>query len=230
MAIDKAKVKAPKIPVLNALQEAENLFHWATDDKQMLVAKGLEIIFLDELPIRAGTCREAESLWVKERNTTHDTKKEWEKVYHEAEKLRKEILDAFDFAFRKDEELLKKVSYIRKGDSHTDLIQDLSDMAVLGKANKPLMEKINFDMALFDKADNTASSMARLLAIINGERQQDNPIKIIRDKAYTHLKEAVDEVRACGKYVFANNKDRLKGYISNYFKTRKKRSKDNKNG
>lgn len=34
--------------------------------------------------------------------------------------------------------------------------------------------------------------------------------KIIRDKAYTFLKEAYDEVRACGKYVFADDPDRLK--------------------
>ena len=34
----------------------------------------------------------------------------------------------------------------------------------------------------------------------------------MRDKAYTHLKQAVDQVRECGQYVFWRNEARLKGY------------------
>ena len=40
----------------------------------------------------------------------------------------------------------------------------------------------------------------------------------MRDKAYTHLKQAVDEVRECGQYVFWRNEARLKGYSSRYFR------------
>ena len=40
----------------------------------------------------------------------------------------------------------------------------------------------------------------------------------MRDKAYTHLKQAVDEVRECGHYVFWRNEARLKGYSSRYFR------------
>jgi len=40
----------------------------------------------------------------------------------------------------------------------------------------------------------------------------------MRDKAYTHLKQAVDQVRECGQYVFWRNEARLKGYGSRYFR------------
>ena len=70
------------------------------------------------------------------------------------------------------------------------MIQDLSDLSVLGKANQPL------------------------LAAMNGERAENNSAKTIRDKAYTLLKKAVDEIREAGKYVFWKNPDRLKGYYS----------------
>ena len=135
------------------------------------------------------------------------------------------MLGAFDYAFRNEEALLKKVSLIRQGSGKADMIQDLNDIAVLGKANGQLMAKIRIDMALFDKSADIADKMAHLLAIINGEKQQETSEKIFRDKAYTYLKEAVDEVRACGKYVFTDNPERMKGYISNYFK--KKRKKNN---
>ncbi|MCH9008526.1 hypothetical protein IIA29_11070, partial [candidate division KSB1 bacterium] len=41
---------------------------------------------------------------------------------------------------------------------------------------------------------------------------------MMRDKAYTHLKQAVDQVRECGQYVFWRNEARLKGYGSRYFR------------
>jgi hypothetical protein len=56
--------------------------------------------------------------------------------------------------------------------------------------------------------------MANLLAEANG------------DKAYTHMKVLVDEIREAGKYVFRNNKNRLKGYSSDYWKKQNRKKKD----
>jgi hypothetical protein len=38
--------------------------------------------------------------------------------------------------------------------------------------------------------------------------------RIIRDKAYYYLKNAIKEVRACGQYVFRNDKEHLEEYTS----------------
>ena len=59
--------------------------------------------------------------------------------------------------------------------------------------------------------------MAELLAQVNGERADGNRARIIRDLAYTHLKEAVDEIRDAGQYVFWDNEARLEGYYGKYF-------------
>ena len=40
--------------------------------------------------------------------------------------------------------------------------------------------------------------------------------KKIRDQAYTHLKEAVDEIRETGRYVFRQDKKRVRAYASVY--------------
>ncbi len=48
--------------------------------------------------------------------------------------------------------------------------------------------------------------------------QENSVAKSLRDKAFTHLKEAVDEIRAAGKYVFKNDPERFKGYMSQYFR------------
>jgi hypothetical protein len=49
--------------------------------------------------------------------------------------------------------------------------------------------------------------------------------KKIRHQAYTHLKEAVDLIYHCGRYVFCRNDARLKGYSSNHLRMKKMRWK-----
>ncbi|MCX6580051.1 MAG: hypothetical protein NT166_07690 [Candidatus Aminicenantes bacterium] len=48
-------------------------------------------------------------------------------------------------------------------------------------------------------------------------------VKRIRDQAYTYLKEAVDEIRRTGQYVFRRNKERYIGYISMHLRHAKSR-------
>jgi hypothetical protein len=115
------------------------------------------------------------------------------------------------------------------------MIQDLNDLSVLGKANPQLLEAINLDMSLLDEAAQTAKEMAALLAEVNRSRREHSEAKRIRDQAYTHLKEAVDEIRRCGQYVFRQNKERLMGYRSSHIRQiksrqrRKRRNEDDKN-
>jgi len=67
------------------------------------------------------------------------------------------------------------------------------------------------------------NDLADLLATANGDKVEKNASKTIRDKAYTHLKELVDEVRAAGKYLFWRNPNRLKGYTSEFWKRKNSR-------
>jgi hypothetical protein len=98
------------------------------------------------------------------------------------------------------------------------MIQDLSDLAALGKANTEPLKAISLDLTLLDKAEAMSSQMASLLANANGKKLEDNKLRLLRDKAYTHAKEAVDEIRRCGQYVFSKDEQRYKGYTSRYYK------------
>jgi hypothetical protein len=46
-------------------------------------------------------------------------------------------------------------------------------------------------------------------------------VKKIRNQAYTHLKEAVDLIYDCGKFVFCENPARLNGYCSNHLRMKR---------
>jgi hypothetical protein len=112
------------------------------------------------------------------------------------------------------------------------MIEDLNDLSLLGKDNTRLLEAINFDLSLLDKAAQTSREMAVLLDEKDRERERErgepSEAKKIRDQAYTHLKEAVDDILEAGKFVFRQNKKRLRKYASAYRRnttSKKKRSR-----
>jgi len=211
-------VMYPNMPVDTYLQEAENLYQWVKDDKEAFESIGFDWTIVEEIPVRAGALREAESIWAKELNSRQEAEQRWNDESPDAYDLRDQLLHTFRYAYRKNPELLTNVSEIAEGASHSDMIQDLNDLAVLGKANTAELEAINFDFTLLDKAASTADQMAEVLAMANGDRAKDSEYKEVRDKAYTHLKEVVDEVKECGKYLFWRDEDRLQGYTSAYYK------------
>ena len=219
-AITPENTSAPTIPVDVYVQEAENLYHWCLDDKAALAAAGLDWSYVTNLPSRAGACRESQSLWIKERNTRQQAEQEWKQKSPEAFNLRDRLTHTFRYAFRNHDDLLARVTDIEQGNTNSDMVQDLNDLSVLGKANLDLLKSIGFDPTILDNAALLSDQMGDLLGATNGERQKDSEAMVIRDKAFTFLKQAVDEIRDCGKYVFWHNSDRLDGYTSEYWKRR----------
>lgn len=220
-AIEPQEVLTPNVPVKVFVQEAEDLWHWCIDDQEALTRAGLNWEFVTSLPTRAGACREAQSLWTKERKLIQQAEQDWKNEAPIAFELRNSLLHNFRFAFRKNAELMASLDEIAQGDSNADMVQDLNDLSVLGKANPDLLTAINFDLTQLDTAATTSDRMGDLLGATNGERKENSPTMDIRDRAFTYLKEAVDEIRDHGKFVFFRNPARLKGYISDYWKDQK---------
>ena len=212
-----ADVLTPNMPIDVFVQEAENLYHWCLDDQNPLIRVGLNWNLVTSLPTRAGACREAQSLWVKEHNTRQQAEQAWKKEAPAAFDLRDQLVHDFRFAFRKFDNLVARVDEIAQGDTNSDMVQDLNDLATLGRANGDLLGIISFDFSLIDKAASLSDHMGDLLGATNGERKEDSEAMLIRDKAYTYLKQAVDEIRECGKFAFWRTPERLKGYFSDHW-------------
>lgn len=218
-------IKKPTMPIQVAVQEAENLYSWAQDDKAALTAAGLDWSLVESLLSRAGALREAESRWYKERFQLDDAQQQWDQRSPEAYALRDKLLRDMRFAFRRDEALLKRVAGIAEGNGNADMLQDLSDLASLGRDYTDALAKIGVDAAELDRAVALADEMSHVLAEATRDRKLSGSARVIRDQAYTHLKQAVDEIRDTGQYAFWNDGVRRDGYISTYL--RKKNSRRN---
>ncbi|GAA4271194.1 hypothetical protein GCM10022258_04870 [Aquimarina gracilis] len=55
-----------------------------------------------------------------------------------------------------------------------------------------------------------------MAARANGLSLDNSKAKEIRDRAFTHLKEAMDEIRDTDKYTFRKDPKCYKGYVSRY--------------
>jgi len=174
-AIQPADVMIPNMPVSVFVQESEDLYHWCRDDRDALINGGIDPVLIDLLPVRAGACRESQSLWIKERNTRQQAEQEWKVMAPQAFGLRNHLLHAFRYAFRKDPVLLGRVDEIAQGDTNSDMVQDLNDLSVLGKANLNQVTAVGVPVEQLDEAANVSDVMGDLLGATNGERSHDRP-------------------------------------------------------
>lgn len=213
-ALEVAAVKPPNMPIDAFVQEAENLYHWSQQDREDLEHAGFDWSTVAELPVRAGACREAESRWITQRFTREDARKQWavESVY--AYDLRDELLHTLTYAYRNQADLLGRVQEIRDGNGHADMVQDLNDLAVLGRANLEPLAAINFTLTRLDEAATLAKSMGNLYGQVNSEQYVE--VLDMRNRAYTALYYSVRALRDCGQYVFWRDEERVQGYRSAY--------------
>ena len=218
-AIPDDQIKTPnQIPVEIYIQEAESLFSWCQEDKDELTVSGLDWTLVEDLPTRCGALREAESKWGKERFTREEAEKLWLREAPKGYDLRNVIAHHFYYAFQHDQSLIDKVNYFLEGSTHAGMIQCLNDFSVLGRDNQELLTNIGFDLTLLDLAAQKADELAPIYGAATRDREDYHAVKKIRDQAFTHVKEVVDLIRKCGKFVFWRNPVRLKGYRSNYLR------------
>ncbi len=217
-SIDPKSMKHPNMPVGINLQEAEDLYAWCGPDKIKLTAAGLDEAVLDGLPSKIGALRHIQSQWNSTRMTKEEAQKQFALLGPSAYDLCDELVHHMLFGYRKHPDLKSRVQAIADGTGDADMIQDLSDLAVHGKNNPEPLAEINFDMSLLDQAASQSDALSALLGSARGEKATDKEIKIMRDKAYTYLKESVDEIRQTGQYTFWRDKARKPGYASAHFR------------
>ncbi|MGZ2371581.1 hypothetical protein ACXR6G_17510 [Ancylomarina sp. YFZ004] len=215
-AVTKQQIKQCDMPIGIYLQEAESLHTRASNDLAFLTAVGMTAELLAKLLPRTGALRTAQSNWEELNTVREDAKEAWKAEWPVFIEFRNDLIDHMDFAYRNDEALIRKMNAIKEGDSQGDAIQDMANLSVLGKANLVPLEAINFDETLLDSAAEAADRIGRLLGAVNGHMYVDDETKVIRDQAYTLLKQVMDEIRNYGRFVFRKNTDHVKSYSSKH--------------
>lgn len=202
------------------INEAEGLHTRASLDIALLDKYNLTLDDLNRLLVCTGALRTAQSNWEAKRSAKKKAGDLWNLEAPELFRFRDEMADHMEFALRDNPTALEIVKKIKEGTSRSDAIQDLADLAVLGKDNIKALTAIKYEIGLLDKASEKADYFAGLLGDINGRMYFEDDIKLVRDKAYTLCKEIVNKIRSYGKFVFRNNPVKQKAYASKYSRER----------
>lgn len=212
----------PNLPVAVALEEAEELYLWVQNDRAQLEAVGLDWELVDDLPLRAAACRYIEGEWKHHLSTTSDAEKEWLQKRDQAKALSVDLTRALRFALHRKLNVLgaqkPTAGYLRQ----EAFIEYCYNIAILAADYTEQLQAVGFDLSRLDGACDNAEHLSVLLARVNTERGEQYILRNQRNRAYTHLKEAVDQIRRCGKFAFASQPERLKGYASAYGRKSKK--------
>jgi hypothetical protein len=215
----------PNMPISKMIEEAESLLQWCQEDKVRLTAVGLKWPLVEKLSVRIGALSYIQGEWNKESKSTSDAQRVWNLHAPVAYELRNGLIHDFLFAYFSSPDALANTQHIAEGTGNADMIQDLVDLGALGKANPAPLTAIGFNLALLDQAVDLAEEMNVFLGLANGTRLHANLSVQKRDRAYTYLKDAVDEIRRCGQYAFWRDENRKKGYVSLYQKKKSAKSK-----
>jgi hypothetical protein len=202
------------------INEAEALHTRASLDIALLDKYNLTPDHLNRLLVCTGALRTAQSNWEAKRSAKKKARDAWDAEAPELFRFRDEMADHMEFALRDNPRALEIVKKIKEGTSRSDAIQDLADLAVLGRENTPALTAINYELNLLDKATEMSDYYGALLGDINGRMYFEDDVKLVRDKSYTLTKEIVDKIRSYGKFIFRNNPEKQKAYASKYNRER----------
>jgi hypothetical protein len=210
------------IPMNVYLQEAENLYNWCQDDKEKLIANGLDWALVEDMPARILMLRETQSMWMTSDSRSNTAREMWVEKAPFARELQKDILRSLRFACRENQNALQQIKRLGPGRKNSDMIQNLSDLAAQGRKCSDDLKTINFDLSKLVKASNLANELAGYLAHLQtGDLHGMKNRKNKKPGIYTHLKEAVDSARVFGKFVFRMDESRFSGLCQQLFKVKK---------
>jgi hypothetical protein len=135
--------------------------------------------------------------------------------------MKNNLIHALRYALRNDTDAVRHLRAIGKETRQSGLVQALYNLSDLCEDNANNLATIGFPLEQIGPSAELSGQLSRYIASAAEERSERGAIRLLRDRAFVHCKQAVDAIRACGKYVFQNEPQRLKGYSSRYRRKKK---------
>lgn len=209
------KVKEPPYPPPHLVAEANALYLVADRHRKSLNAVGVDDALIDALPRRAQALAGAQAA----RALVPETERSAQELETEeaAYEVRNELYAAGRFATRDDDLAQSSLDRVSEGAGLDDLVQDLKDLhAFAGKYESELVAiKIDVD-TLTKRALALAGEFEQQLAHRRAATDAERAATDLRNRAATHLYEAMAEIRAAGVFAFRNDPNVLPLFRSAY--------------
>ena len=200
----------------DTIAESEMYFVIENEDFDKLTHAGLNPKYIKSLNARVGAFAYAAAQYELLLDDENEAAKIWKEKFPLGVELRRKLLVDLEFAYRKDDELKQRVEEIKEGRGNRDQILDLLASYIMAKEHPEPLQQINFDFSKAEEAKKLHDELedAHARAILDKSKQPES--MKIRDKAYTYLKEATDEIQEYRQYVFHDDPERYDLYLSDF--------------
>jgi len=111
-----------------------------------------------------------------------------------------------------------QIKEIAAGDEDITMVDDFEYLTAMARENPAPLRAVNFNFSLIHDTEFLQAKLSEVRAAAAGESTPAVAAGYrLRTAAYTHLREGVDTIRACGQFVFARDAKRLRGYLQDNF-------------
>lgn len=208
-ALDESFASPIDCPVADLCHESRELEAVVAQMGEKIVAGSrLDAALCEALKPRRKLLEGTEQDWLAHRlSQSSSDRKDAQK---KAEQLKKDLIAALRYFLHHDPAVQARVDDIIPGTGLADLIDDLSKLATLARENAASLRRADLPADAADQADLLAARLGddeaarSVVASDEGRNLMD-----LRNRAFWHLREAMDEIRAAGRYVFRNDPARL---------------------
>ncbi len=201
------------IPVSVVIQQASDMYFVALTDREILEAAGLCMEKAMSLETLAQECSHAEAAWKMVKEERSIKKAELRRYFTQLFALRNEL--AFHFRCICEKNSLPVSVPVYGSRSGAILVQDLFDLALLGKKLIPWLDKSGFDVSRLEDAHDSACALASRLAHWEVFTPDESPERAERDRLYFEIRQVLCDVREVGRRVFHNH-PRAAAYSDSY--------------
>lgn len=199
-ALDETYAVLPDLPVANITHEARELAVIFKKLGAQLVKKS--DVGKDagkELALRLSRLERAEAGWSAARQIR--TPKELLALRKRAEKVKRDAFEALRYFAKRLPEVQTRLKAIAAGTGDADLIDDLKRLAELVAEHGSLLTKAELPANPATALDDLAKELSQAVADRDVSPEAIDAIGL-RNQAYWHLREHMDDVRDAGNYVF----------------------------
>lgn len=217
-------MKRNSIPIACLIQEANDLYLFCNNDKKELLSEGVDWGEVERLPELLEKCNDAEVDYQLYIDSSKIETVKLKNLVLRCRKLRTSIAEKLRAIATRTNNLFAVPSY-RKNWSREELLQDLNDLAVIGKDNLEILHSYKFDLTQLDLASKLSVELSEKIVEVLVSKPSESNQKAVRDKLAQELTFLISRIRTAGKAAFIDNPLRRKVYACEYFREKKNQSK-----
>lgn len=224
LALEASYAEGINVPVATILLEAQELQGVLGKlKKRLLSGSRLQESLLDGLGTRIEALDGAEGRWSEHRTLLLAGNKK--KLRAEAEELRSDAIAALRHFAPGAPRTQAQLDLIVEGSGIADLIEDLKKLQPLLRSHSGELEKAQLPPKAGERLLALARALEEASSEAAGERVSSDEARqalALRNRAYWWLREALDEIRECGRYVFRKEPDKARLFRSSYSRKNQK--------